>query len=270
VSRNQGTAPKTEQFDGRAERERQHFNSRAEQASIASLKMPQWNIDRYRNPPETTEFPLEYAFHLLGDVNGKTVVDLGCGEGLNTVILASLGARVVSADISDKSLELTFKRAQANGVAGSVRLVHSDAAGIPLDDCEVDRVLCAAILHHVDPAATARQIHRILKPGGIAVFEEPMTGPAWAGPLKRLLPKNPSATPDERPLTLDEVRMVSHEVGSHGRSRYFGVVMRIVDRFNPTAFGTTRRIHRIDRWILKTVPLAWAFASPLVWSAQKS
>jgi ubiquinone/menaquinone biosynthesis C-methylase UbiE len=263
-----GYAAKTELFEGRLERERQHFNRLAEKADADSLRMPRWNVDRYRNPSETTEFPLEYAFHLLGDLCGKTVVDLGCGEGLNTVILASLGAQVISVDISDKSLELTLKRAKANGIASSVRLVHSDAAGIPLNDAEADRVLCAAILHHVDSAATARQIHRILKPDGVAVFEEPMTGPNWVGTIKKFLPKNPAATEDENPLTLEQVRTVSHEVGRQGRSRYFGVIARIVPRFKAT-FETSARAHRMDRWLTHHIPLAWAFASPLVWEAHK-
>ena len=37
------------------------------------------NIERYLNPPADTAYALEYAYHLLGDVRGKTVLDLGCG-----------------------------------------------------------------------------------------------------------------------------------------------------------------------------------------------
>ena len=269
MSQHISATPQAGQFEGRLERERQHFNKVAESSAAQSLKMPQWNIDRYRSPAESTEFPLEYAFHLLGDVSGKTVVDLGCGDGLNTVILASLGAKVISVDISDKSLEVTHRRAAANGVADNVRLVHSDAAGIPLEDNEADKVLCAAILHHLDATATAHQICRILKPRGMAAFLEPMTGPKWVEAIKTVLPKNPSVTEDEWPLTLDQVRAVSSAVGRHGRSRYFGIMTRIVDRFNPQEFTTIKRVHRVDRWLINTLPLAWAFASPLVWEASK-
>src|SRR2546428_4217883 len=101
-------------FTERLERERVHFNRIAEQHIAADLVMPRWNIRRYDHPSASTPFPLEYAFYLLGDIKGKTVVDLGCGEGVNTVILASLGAKVISVDISDKSLESTAERARAN------------------------------------------------------------------------------------------------------------------------------------------------------------
>ncbi len=36
-------------------------------------------IERYRNPPAETVYPLEYAYYLLGDIEGKTIVDYGCG-----------------------------------------------------------------------------------------------------------------------------------------------------------------------------------------------
>jgi 2-polyprenyl-3-methyl-5-hydroxy-6-metoxy-1,4-benzoquinol methylase len=262
-------APQREVFEGRLERERLHYNKVVEQNTAASLKMSQWNIDRYRNPPANTEFSLEYAYHLLGPVTNKTIVDLGCGDGLNTTILASLGAHVIAVDISDMSLELAYRRAEANGVAERVRLIHSDAAGIPVHDNEADGVLCAAILHHVDFAETARHIRRILKSGGTAVFEEPMTGPKWICAVKKLLPKDPTVTDDERPLTLDDVRTVSEAVGRQGRSRYFGLLARLSLRFNLENFNTVKRIHKFDQWLLNGVAFAKRFASPLVWEVEK-
>jgi 2-polyprenyl-3-methyl-5-hydroxy-6-metoxy-1,4-benzoquinol methylase len=256
-------------IDGRLARERAHYNKLAGRWDDSSLVMPKWNIERYRRPSAATPFPLEFAFHLLGDIQDKTVLDLGCGDGLNTTILASLGANVVSVDISDKSLDVTYDRADANGVADRITPIHSDAADMPVEDASVDRVLCAAILHHVDVVGTARQIHRVLKPNGVAVFEEPMTGPEWVCAIKRWLPKNPAATDDECPLTLDQVRAVSDAVGRHGESRYFGVVARVTDRFGFSSMKALTRVHRLDAWLLKTVPNASAFASPLVWEARK-
>ncbi|HPL30401.1 MAG TPA: class I SAM-dependent methyltransferase, partial [Anaerolineae bacterium] len=41
-----------------------------------------------------------YALSLLGDVRGCTVIDLGCGRGSNSVLLAQRGAYVIACDIS--------------------------------------------------------------------------------------------------------------------------------------------------------------------------
>src|SRR5205085_1508612 len=118
------------------------------------------------NPPADTIFPLEYAFHLLGDVRGKTIVDLGCGEGLNTILLARLGANVVSIDCSEKNLAATNRRAYANSVRGNITLLESDRTTIPVDANQADHVLCGSIGHSADPVSTARQIRRVLRPGG--------------------------------------------------------------------------------------------------------
>jgi len=253
----------------RLERERIHFNKIASRNFSRDLIMPVSNIRRYENPSVDTPFPLEYAFHLLGSVRGKTIVDVGCGEGLNTVILAALGAKVIAVDISDQSLELTGKRAEANGLDKNVTLIHSNAMTIPVNDGQADGVLCAAILHHVDCLVTARQIRRILKPGGIASFLEPVTGPGWLSKLKSFLPKPEQVTDDERPLTAEQIRMVSRCVGKAGRSRHFMVSTRILGRFGVHSFPVIKKSHELDAWLLRRFPFTRALASPMVWEARK-
>jgi len=260
----------TQTFVGRVERERVHFNRLAESNASRGLLMPRYNIDRYDNPAESTPFPLEYAFHLLGDLHGKTVVDVGCGEGVDTVILASLGAKVLSVDISDKSLELTRARARANGVEANVTPIHSDVASIPIEDCRADRVLCAAILHHVDCVRTAREIRRILKPGGAAVFLEPLEGPQWVTSLKNLLPKRADVSEDEQPLTMQQVEAVSRTVGREGRQRaFFLFTTRLLSRLGVQSLGIIKTSHRLDAWILRNAACAASLATPVVWEAYK-
>jgi len=265
---NEVTTPEAASPD-RLERERAHFNKIVERDVSTDLLMPPSNVRRYDRPPEDTPFPMEYAFCLLGDVRGKVVVDLGCGEGLNTVVLASLGAQVISVDISDRSLELTGARAAANGVARNVTLVHSDAATIPVQDGVADRVLCATVLHHVDCLATARQIRRILKPGALASFLEPVAGPEWLATFRSFLPKPEGVSRDERPLTMNQIDAVSRAVGRAGRRRQFLLLTRLLHRGGINVWPIVRRAHHMDAWILRRLSFAKAFASPAVWEARK-
>jgi SAM-dependent methyltransferase len=212
---------------------------------------------------------LEYAFSLLGDLRNRTVVELGCGDGLNTVILASLGAKVIAVDISDKSLETAVQRAAANGVGRNVVAIQSDVETIGVPDGTADRVLCAAILHHVDCVATARQVRRLLKRGGSAVFLEPLVGPGWMNRLKALLPKGRGISDDERPLTAEQVEAVSRTVGREGRRREFLLTARLLARAGITSWPTVSRCHRLDAWLLANIPFTRALASPLVWEAFK-
>jgi 2-polyprenyl-3-methyl-5-hydroxy-6-metoxy-1,4-benzoquinol methylase len=253
----------------RLERERIHFNKIATRNFSRDLIMPVSNLRRYESPSADTPFPLEYAFHLLGNVRGKTIVDLGCGEGLNTVLLAALGAHVISVDISDQSLELTGKRAEANGVDKNVTLIHSNAMTIPVNDAYADGVLCAAILHHVDCIVTARQIRRILKPGGIASFLEPVTGTGWFSKFKSFIPKPEHVSDDERPLTPEQIRMISRCVGKPGRSRHFMVSTRLLARCGVHSFAVIKKSHELDAWLLRRFPFTRALASPVVWEARK-
>jgi SAM-dependent methyltransferase len=253
----------------RIERERQHFNRMAEEHAASELTMPKWNIDRYQQPAPDTPFPLEYAFTLLGDIKGRTIVDLGCGEGLNTVILAALGANVISVDVSDKSLELTGARVAANGLSHRVRLVNSDASTIPVEDGVVDGVLCVALLHHVDCVATAKQIQRVLKPGGTAVFLEPLVGPRWFQKLKAVTPKGHGVSEDEVPLTPEQVNAVNQAIGRGGKAREFLVTTRLLNRFGINSWPAMQKSHRLDAWLVHRSRLMSALASPSVWEARK-
>src|SRR5688500_8469656 len=85
----------------RAEKIRSSFEaSQTTRPLLMSAEM----IARYYAPAETTPYALEYAYHLLGDVTGKTVLEFGCGDGMNTVMLAKRGAKVIAFDISADSL----------------------------------------------------------------------------------------------------------------------------------------------------------------------
>ena len=130
------------------------------------------NIYPYEQPEENTVSTLEYAFHLLNGVRGRTVVDLGCGSGIHSVILAKLGAQVIAIDSSSTNLEKAGQRAYQHGVVANVTLVLAHGCRVPAADGIADRVLCQRILQYDDPLVIARQIRRILKPGGYAVFHE--------------------------------------------------------------------------------------------------
>ena len=65
-----------------SERDRAEIERSAEEArKIVFTGIDRAQIDRYLNPPRDTPFALEYAFYLLGDIRGKTVLDFGCGRG---------------------------------------------------------------------------------------------------------------------------------------------------------------------------------------------
>jgi len=87
-----------------AERDRNEIDHSALEAAKTNLTPVE--IERYLPPPPDTPYELEYAYCLLGDVQGKTVLDLECGSGENLIPLLKRGANVIGLDISPELIEL--------------------------------------------------------------------------------------------------------------------------------------------------------------------
>lgn len=135
------------------------------------------------------------------------MLDFGCGSGENALLLARRGAHVVGVDISESLVRLAVRRLAINGLSGSARFAVGSAHDLPLAAGSIDIVLGIAILHHLDLMATSREIHRVLKTGGRAIFQEPVRDLRVVRFLRRLIPyQAPDVSPFERPLTTRELR----------------------------------------------------------------
>ncbi|HET8785471.1 MAG TPA: class I SAM-dependent methyltransferase, partial [Candidatus Limnocylindrales bacterium] len=110
----------------------------------------------------------------LGDLRGREVIEYGCGLGQLTVLLARSGARVTAFDISAGSIEMTRRRARLTGVEDQITFAVAAGEELPFDDASFDVAVGKAVLHHLDPIAGARELARILRPGGRAAFSEPL------------------------------------------------------------------------------------------------
>jgi SAM-dependent methyltransferase len=139
------------------------------------------------------------AFRKLGRVDGMPVLDFGCGHGMAAVVLARAGARVTAFDLSPGYVAEARRRAAANGVA--VEFVQADGERLPFADGAFRRVWGNAVLHHLDLRVAARELYRILSPGGVAVFCEPWgENPVLDWARRCLAYPRKERTPDERPL----------------------------------------------------------------------
>ena len=140
------------------------------------------------------------AFEKLGNLRGKRVLDYGCGHGMAAVVLARAGASVTAFDLSPGYVNEARERARAN--RENVECVVADGEELPFPDASFDAVWGNAILHHLDLVKAGRELLRVLKPGGVAVFSEPWGGNPALAFARRYLPyPNKDRTPDERPLT---------------------------------------------------------------------
>jgi SAM-dependent methyltransferase len=225
--------------------------------SSESLRIGPRTRARYLAPPADTAYPLEYAYHLLGDVRGKDVLDLGCGNGGNTALLALRGARVCGLDISPELIDLARVRLAMNGIAGDVRFLVGSAHEIDLPDASVDVVFGIAILHHLDLKKTAAEAHRVLRPGGRAIFQEPVRNSPTIRAIRRLIPYHaPDVSPYERPLTREELAQFAQPFRSV-RSRAFVLPHVALAQVLPGMRRHVGPAYRLDRALLRFKPLEY-------------
>jgi SAM-dependent methyltransferase len=150
---------------------------------------------------------LDRARAFFGPVQGRTLLDLGCGAGASSLFWARAGALVTAVDTSPVAIEALDRRCGQLGITTLTPIV-SDAMAVDRLP-PFDFVFGSMLLHHLEPfAAFARVLRRSVKDGGRAFFYENNASPllSWfrSNVVGRFgVPKHGDA--DESPLTPREV-----------------------------------------------------------------
>ncbi|MDY7012521.1 MAG: class I SAM-dependent methyltransferase [Cyanobacteriota bacterium] len=146
-----------------------------------------------------------FILQKLGDVRGKSILDLGCGAGENSVYFARKGARCIATDYSPGMVEVALQLAAKNGVQIEGKAANAMALDF-CDDC-FDIVYAANLLHHIpEPNVALQEMHRVLKPGGKACFWDPLKHNPIINIYRRMATE--MRTEDEHPLDIGIVEEV--------------------------------------------------------------
>jgi 2-polyprenyl-3-methyl-5-hydroxy-6-metoxy-1,4-benzoquinol methylase len=99
------------------------------------------------------------------EIRGKKVLEIGCGMGLHSELMARSGAILSAIDLSPTSVEATKNRFALKNLKGDI--LKADAEHIPFPDQSFDFVWSWGVIHHSSRTARiVREISRVLKPGG--------------------------------------------------------------------------------------------------------
>jgi SAM-dependent methyltransferase len=107
---------------------------------------------------------------------GERLLDAGCGEGRHCFGALERGAHVVGLDLDRASLlkaagALRFRAAELGRVGA---MLQGNAFALPFRDATFDKVICSEVMEHVhDFTGAARELARVLRPGGLAAVTIP-------------------------------------------------------------------------------------------------
>jgi ubiquinone/menaquinone biosynthesis C-methylase UbiE len=117
---------------------------------------------------------LDGAKKVLGDVAGKRILEIGCGNGELSIWLSKNGADAYGLDISDESIAIAEQRIAANGLISNIHFIACPAEHVPYENDFFDIVFINVSLHHLDIDVALKELRRVLKPKGKLVAIEPL------------------------------------------------------------------------------------------------
>jgi SAM-dependent methyltransferase len=193
---------------------------------------------------------------------GRRALELGCGTGLFTEKVARSGATLVGIDLSQDLLA----RARARTASlPNVRLTCGNAEETGFPDASFDAVYGSSILHHLDLDRALREVARVLRPGGVAVFTEPnIVNPQVAVMFHlHLTKKYFGVSPDERAFSRFRAAAALRRAGLGGQR------VRPFDFLHPATpealCGTAARVGRV----LERLPVLREVAGSLLLIGRK-
>jgi SAM-dependent methyltransferase len=194
-----------------------------------------------------------YAHELAIRADGAHVLEYGCGPGSQAYHLARHGARVTGIDISPVAIDMAREQGEREGVADTLDFRVMDAEHLDFPDATFDVVCGSGIIHHLDLERAYAELARVLRPGGVGVFIEPLGhNPA----INRYRARTPEMrTVDEHPLLMADLEHAGRHFGQV-QTRFFALTsLAAVPLRDSKAFPRIVSVlDGVDRALFATVP----------------
>jgi SAM-dependent methyltransferase len=192
---------------------------------------------------------------------GRDLLEIGSADGTFSVLesgLAGLPRRFVGIDVSEVAIDRAGTRAAHRGLTGA-RFEVRDAERTGLPAGSFDVVFGRGILHHLDLGRAYAEIARLLRPGGVGLFVEPMGHNPL---LNRYRARTPELrTPDEHPLLESDLDAARSYFASVVATPYGLATLAAVPlRSTPAGGAAMRAAARLDRLLFRVPALrrnAW-------------
>jgi SAM-dependent methyltransferase len=185
---------------------------------------------------------------------GDRVLELGVGVSSTGWDLARRGVDVIAVDISPVAVERGRAQAAAEGLT-SIEFRVMNAEDLELDTASVDGVVGSGILHHLDLDRAYREVRRVLRTDGHAVFYEPLGHNPLINAYRDRTPD--MRTADEHPLRREDLRAAERHFGSVGASMHHCTVIGCALLPAGLARPVRPLLRAVDRLLLALPGVRW-------------
>ena len=217
--------------------------------------------DLFRYDPDEKYPPnFRYFFSLLENVEGNKVLETGCGHGFASIKCVKQGATAVGIDISPEMIRLARKNAEFNQVTEGTSFELMSAQDMSLQDDSFDMVIGSSTLHHLTIESAGKEISRVLKPGGKAIFIEPRIPFKWLVFVRSIFPNRCDESPGGAQMNDQEIRAFSQNFSTTEITYFilFSKLSRLplIGKLNPL-------LEKLDAFLIRKIPLlrkfTWSF-----------
>jgi ubiquinone/menaquinone biosynthesis C-methylase UbiE len=142
------------------------------------------------------ELSKDTVFNLVK--NAETILDVGTGTGRFAIFLAKKGKNIVAVDQSSEMLEVAKQKSIEDEVSDFIEFVQGDVERLPFEDNTFEAVISIHVMTHFNDINNfISEIARVLKPGGIFVFDlsESFTAKAYQF-IRNIIFQKPQTYPD--------------------------------------------------------------------------
>jgi SAM-dependent methyltransferase len=241
----------------RQDRERRYYDEFVKRtpARVAALEA----IRGERRPWNPYWYVAELVLERFNN-RSQRLLDFGCGPGTYAVQFAHIGYQVYGFDISPSNIRAAEELAASYHVDDRTHFSAGQAEQLNYPSDYFDTIVGIDILHHVEIKPAMSECLRVLKPGGVAIFKEPIEAP-WFDRLRNTrlgLALRSKDASFERHVTQDERKLTAEDLGAiralcRVDERRFRLVSRLetfVGRGLYTASGASR-LEMLDAWLLE-------------------